>query len=41
MHFYLEQIMYLTDNDNGSNFLATNYINHITRDIQARWIEVK
>ena len=29
------------DNDNESNFIAMNYINHITRDIQARLIDGK
>ena len=29
------------DNDNESNFIAMNYINHNTRDIQARLIDGK
>ena len=29
------------DNDNDSNFIAMNCINHITRDIQARLIDGK
>ena len=29
------------DDDSDSNFIAMNYINHITRDIHARLIEGK
>ena len=31
----------VNDNDNESNFIAMNYINHNTRDIQARLIDGK
>ena len=38
-YWYL--ICYDNDNDNESNFIAMNYINHNTRDIQARLIDGK